>query len=138
MNAIDISPDYKAIYSKVKERFVQSKYFNYGACDETYYTLRVFETAKEIIHRLNKKVNVSLILVSAILHDVGKSKINLSKVFLNNRKSSPGRLSAKTCIKRNCFLERRAYIRGFYTDLPEYHLIKLQNCNCLKHQPNKD
>ncbi len=90
MNAIDINPDYKAIYNKVKEQFVQSKYFNYGACDETYYTLKVFETAKKIMRRLHKNVNVSLILVSAILHDVGKSYINLSLVFSNNHKLPNG------------------------------------------------
>jgi len=48
MNSIDKNPNYKQIYKFVKDKFNKTTYFKNGPFDETYYTLRVYESAKEI------------------------------------------------------------------------------------------
>ncbi len=85
MNSTDKKPDYKQIYAFVKDKFEKTNHFKHGPFDETYYTLRVYESAKKIINKLNKKVKREQILVAAILHDIGKIKLKPSKLF--NRKS---------------------------------------------------
>lgn len=72
--------NYKQIYCLVKKIFDETGFFNYSAWDETYYTLRVYETAKKIIDLVEEKVDEELILVSALLHDIGKSKINFDNI----------------------------------------------------------
>lgn len=81
MNQIDKNPDYKEIYNIVKELFEASEHFYFGPFDETYYSLRVYETSKEIIALLNSEVNVRMVLIAAILHDVGKTTLDTVKVF---------------------------------------------------------
>jgi putative nucleotidyltransferase with HDIG domain len=81
MNAIDKNPNYKEIYNIVKDLFESTEHFYYGPFDETYYSLRVYETCKEIIKELEQEVPVQIILVAAILHDIGKTKTDPSKVF---------------------------------------------------------
>lgn len=81
MNSIDKTPNYKEIYHIVKGLFESSDHFYYGPFDETYYSLRVYESSKEIMGKLNQKISVPVVLVASILHDVGKTKINTSKVF---------------------------------------------------------
>jgi len=86
MNNIDKNPDYKKMYSFVCDLFKASGHFYYGPHDETYYSLKVFETSKELIKKIDEKVNVPLILVASILHDVGKAKLDFSKVYLSEKK----------------------------------------------------
>ncbi len=81
MNSIDKRPDYKLIYQFVRDKFNKTNYFRHGPFDETYYTLRVYESAREIIKKLNRTVKKEQVLVAAILHDVGKIKLKTSKVF---------------------------------------------------------
>ncbi len=81
MNQIDENPNYKEIYNIVKGLFEASEHFYFGPFDETYYSLRVYETSKEIIDLLDQKINVQLVLVAAILHDVGKTTLDTVKVF---------------------------------------------------------
>lgn len=81
MNNIDKNPNYKKIYLIVKEKFDKSSHFNHGPFDETYYTMRVYESAKEVVSKLNKKVRVQQLLVAAILHDIGKVNLKSSKLF---------------------------------------------------------
>lgn len=81
MNKIDFEPSYKKIYNIVKEKFDRTKHFNYGPFDETYYTMRVYESAKEIIKYVHRPVKVQQILTAAILHDIGKIKLMPSKLF---------------------------------------------------------
>ena len=81
MNQIDENPNYKEIYNVVKGLFEASEHFYFGHFDETYYSLRVYETSKEIIALLNSEVNVQMVLVAAILHDVGKTTLDTVKVF---------------------------------------------------------
>ena len=73
--------NYKKIYNFVKGEYEKTKDFKHGPFDETYYTLRVYESAKEIISKLKKKVNVEQILVAALFHDIGKTKLDCSKLF---------------------------------------------------------
>lgn len=81
MNPIDEKPDYKEIYKIVKNLFESTEHFYYGPFDETYYSLRVYESSKEIMNKLNPKISRSVVLVASILHDIGKTKINTAKVF---------------------------------------------------------
>ncbi len=81
MNSIDKKPNYKQIYKFVKDKFDKTTHFKHGPFDETYYTLRVYESAKEIIKKLNKKVKKEQLLVATILHDIGKIKLKSGKMF---------------------------------------------------------
>jgi len=81
MNSIDKNPNYKQIYKFVKDKFDRTTHFKHGPFDETYYTLRVYESAKEIIGKLNKSVKKEQVLVACILHDIGKIKLKPSKMF---------------------------------------------------------
>ena len=76
MNNLDKNPNYKKIYQFVSEKFKKTYFFWNGPLDETYFTLRVYETAKELISKINQPVNKELVLASAILHDIGKIKLN--------------------------------------------------------------
>ena len=80
MNSIDKNPDYKKIYKFVKDKFDRTTHFKHGPFDETYFTLRVYESAKEIISKLNKDINKEQVLVACILHDIGKIKLKASKM----------------------------------------------------------
>jgi len=81
MNKIDQKPSYKKIYEIVKDKFDRTKHFNYGPFDETYYTMRVYESAKEIIKGLRRNIKTEQVLVAAILHDIGKTRLKSSKLF---------------------------------------------------------
>lgn len=86
MNPKDKKPNYKKIYTFVKEKFDKTNHFYHGPFDETYYTLRVFEEAKNIIQELKeKKIKKEEVLTAAILHDVGKTKLKASKLFYGTR-----------------------------------------------------
>jgi len=86
MNTIDRHPDYCGIYRQVKAKFDSTEHFYHGPYDETYYSMRVYETAKEIISLLRpKKVKVQQVLVAAICHDLGKTRLNARKMFGRDR-----------------------------------------------------
>lgn len=80
MNSTDKKPDYKAMYEFTSDKFKKTKLFYHGPFDETYYTLRVYETAKEIIKSIKIPCKKQVILTSAILHDIGKSKLKHRKL----------------------------------------------------------
>ena len=84
MNSIDNKPNYKQIYEFVKDKFDKTTHFKHGPFDETYYTLRVYESAKEIMNKLNLKIKKEPLLAAAILHDIGKIKLKSSKMFRKN------------------------------------------------------
>jgi len=75
MNKRDANPDYKKIYCIVRDLFNKTSHFRHGPYDETFYTMRVYETAKEIIKKLNKKCEINVILTAALLHDIGKIRL---------------------------------------------------------------
>ena len=80
MNATDKKPDYKAIYEIVSKRFHKAGHFMHGPFDETFFTMRVYETAKDIIKKLKKKCKKQQILTACLLHDIGKIKLKMHKV----------------------------------------------------------
>ncbi|MDD4353846.1 MAG: HD domain-containing protein [Candidatus Nanoarchaeia archaeon] len=91
MNELDKNPNYKILWNEAKKLFKESGFFSYGCYDETFCTIRVFETAKEIMKILkNKNFNEQVVLVASIFHDVGKAKININKVFNKNGEDKKG------------------------------------------------
>ena len=84
MNKIDKNPDYKKIYGFVKEKFHKTPHFSHGPFDETFYTLRVYESVKDIISRMEEKVKKQQLLTASLLHDIGKIKLKPSKLFSKN------------------------------------------------------
>jgi len=74
-------PNYKELYDMVVEMYDQVDFLSHGPFDETYYTLRVFNVAEKIMNQLDEKVNKEVVLVSALLHDVGKIKLDFNRVF---------------------------------------------------------
>jgi len=69
-------PDYKKLYEIVCDLYSDTEHFYYGQWDETFYTLRVFETCKTLIKRTRNKVEEDIILTAAIFHDIGKTKLD--------------------------------------------------------------
>ncbi|MCF2142388.1 MAG: HD domain-containing protein [Candidatus Heimdallarchaeota archaeon] len=69
-------PDYKKLYEIVCDLYANSEHFYYGQWDETFFTLRVFETCKELIQKTRLKVNKDVILTAALFHDIGKTKLD--------------------------------------------------------------
>ncbi len=84
-NSVDKNPNYKQLYKKVASLFAKTNAFSHGPFDESYYTLRVYETSRKIIKKLKSAdVRENVILTAAILHDVGKVKLRVSKLFDKN------------------------------------------------------
>ncbi len=81
MNKKDKNPDYKRLYSIVCGLFNKTQHFKHGPWDETYFTLRVFESAKEIMKLVKGKYHKQAILAAAILHDVGKTKLDMENIL---------------------------------------------------------
>lgn len=84
MNVIDKKPNYKEVYSFIKERFSKTQLFSYGPFDETFYSMRVYETAKTILKLMNRSHKKQQILVACILHDIGKYNLKTSKLVTHN------------------------------------------------------
>ena len=72
-------PDYKKLFEIVCDLYSDTEHFYYGQWDETFYTLRVFETSKILIKRSRVKVEEDIILTAAIFHDIGKTKLDTEK-----------------------------------------------------------
>ena len=85
MNSIDKEPNYKKIYSFIKENFEKTNYFSHGAFDETYFSMRVYESSKKIMSEIKQAINKEVVLVGAILHDIGKIKLKTSILFKANK-----------------------------------------------------
>lgn len=71
-----MEPDYKKLYEIVCDLYSDTEHFYYGQWDETFFTLRVFETCKKLIKRTRTKVDEAIVLTAAIFHDVGKTKLD--------------------------------------------------------------
>ena len=95
MNSIDKNPNYKQLYQIVMEKFKKTYFFWNGPLDETFFTLRVYETAKELILKINLPVDKELILVSAILHDIGKINLNEETLKLKGTKDEKVKIEWK-------------------------------------------
>jgi HD superfamily phosphodiesterase len=85
MNEADKRPDYKKLYRIACSYFEKKKgHFASGPLDETFFTLRVFETAKDLIKLIKVKAKEKEILTATLLHDIGKSKLNIKKIITKN------------------------------------------------------
>lgn len=80
-----MKPDYKDIYNEVVRRFKETSWYGSGPFDETLYTLRVYKMAREIGGRL-EDLNLSLLLVASLLHDIGKTDLDVDKMFLGDKR----------------------------------------------------
>lgn len=69
-------PDYKKLYEIVCDLYSNTEHFYYGQWDETFFTLRVFETCKDLIKKSNANIEDKVILTAAIFHDIGKIKLD--------------------------------------------------------------
>ncbi len=89
MNNADKHPDYRKMYSIIKKLFEKTEHFKHGPYDETFFTTRVYETAKELIkHFLG--CHKEEVLVASVLHDVGKSRLDSSKLIKDFKKLESG------------------------------------------------
>lgn len=68
--------DYRKLYEIVCDLYSNTEHFYYGQWDETFFTLRVFETCKDLIKKSKEDVDEEVILTAAIFHDVGKTELN--------------------------------------------------------------
>ncbi|MFC1753231.1 HD domain-containing protein [Thermoproteota archaeon] len=84
MNDIDKKPDYKGIYQYVCAGFNKTRLFYHGPFDETFYTLRVYESAKDIMKHV--KCGKQEVLVACLLHDIGKTKLKHSLIIHKGQK----------------------------------------------------
>ncbi len=91
MNEKDARPDYKKLYRSACKFYKKTVYFWFGDFDETFFSMRVFETAKDIISLLDVPVKKSVVLTATILHDIGKSEIDEQFVF-NSLSHGKGRM----------------------------------------------
>ncbi|NHJ31452.1 MAG: HD domain-containing protein [Asgard group archaeon] len=82
-------PDYKKLYEIVCDLYSDTEHFYYGQWDETFYTLRVFETCRMLIKRSRIKVEEEIILTAAIFHDIGKTKLDTEKKIKNQWDKHP-------------------------------------------------
>ena len=69
------------MYKFVSDKYLKTNHFGHGPFDETFYSMRVYETAKEIISLLKENVHVQQVLVACILHDIGKVNLKVSKIL---------------------------------------------------------
>ena len=65
-------PDYKKLYEIICDLYSNTEHFYYSQWDETFYTLRVFETCKTLIKKSYRKIDKEVILTAAIFHDTEK------------------------------------------------------------------
>ena len=113
---IDENPDYKKLYSILVKTFSDYGYFDYGHNDETFCSMRVFETAKDLIKRIDVDVDVEVILTASILHDIGKSDLDLEII---KSESNPDRTKIfETHVKKSVplvkeILEKEGYSSDF-------------------------
>lgn len=82
---------YKRVYEKVVSLYKTNKHFYSGPHDETFFSLRVYETAKKIIAGIDEQVREEEILLACILHDIGKIKIDADMLFSLDDKNASGR-----------------------------------------------
>jgi putative nucleotidyltransferase with HDIG domain len=78
-------PNYKKIYGFIKSKFNKTEYFSHGPFDETFYSLLVYQTAKELINNIvDTQVREDIVLTAALMHDIGKTKLDTTKIFDKN------------------------------------------------------
>lgn len=74
-------PDYKEIYEYIVREYKNTKYFGHGPFDESFYSLLVYENCRLIIRKAGLSVNEEIVLTAALLHDIGKIRLDTSNLF---------------------------------------------------------
>lgn len=119
-----MEPDFKRLYEIVCDLYSNTMHFYYGQWDETFYTLRVFETCKELIKKYKKEVNEEVILTAAIFHDVGKTKLDTEEKIKKDWDNHPkfGAKITREILRKegfeNAFIERVANLVKHHDDRP--------------------
>ncbi|HUT81902.1 MAG TPA: HD domain-containing protein [Candidatus Bathyarchaeia archaeon] len=117
-------PDYKKLYEIVCDLYSDTDHFYYGQWDETFYTLRVFETCKTLIRKTNAKVEEEFILTAAIFHDVGKTILDTEEKIKEEWDKHPiyGAEVTRKILKEqgfeNEFIEQVVYLVKHHDDRP--------------------
>ncbi|NPE09106.1 MAG: HD domain-containing protein [Asgard group archaeon] len=117
-------PDYKKLYEIVCDLYSDTDHFYYGQWDETFYTLRVFETCKMLIKRTRNKIEEEIILTAAIFHDIGKTKLDTEKKIKNEWDTHPNygaEITRKILRKQgysNGFVEKVVYLVKHHDNRP--------------------
>lgn len=125
MNGKDAQPNYKQLYAVACEFFNKTNYFWYGTFDETFFSMRVFETAKMIISKIKQPVKENVVLTATLLHDIGKSKIDEKLVFntfSEDHMTKTGKTEFKTHPKKSVplaekVLNEMGHSKEFITDV---------------------
>ncbi|NHJ47214.1 MAG: HD domain-containing protein [Asgard group archaeon] len=119
-----MEPDYKKLYEIVCDLYSDTDHFYYGQWDETFFTLRVFETCKQLIKKTKTKVDEAIILTAAIFHDVGKTKLDTEKKIKGEWDKHPiygAELTRKILNEQgfdNGFIEKVVYLVKHHDDRP--------------------
>ncbi len=119
-----MEPDYKKLYEIVCDLYSDTEHFYYGQWDETFFTLRVFETCKELIKRTRAKIDESIVLTAAIFHDVGKTKLDTEQKIKGNWDKHPiygAEITREILTEQgfsNDFVEKVVYLVKHHDDRP--------------------
>ncbi|MHA1212571.1 MAG: HD domain-containing protein [Candidatus Heimdallarchaeota archaeon] len=119
-----MQPDYKTLYEIVCDLYSNTEHFYYGQWDETFYTLRVFETCKNLIKKTRLKAEAEIILTAAIFHDVGKTKLDTENKIREEWDRHPiygAEITREILTQqgfRNEFVEKVVYLVKHHDDRP--------------------
>lgn len=128
--------DYKKLYGIVCDLYSNTNHFYYGQWDETFYTLRVFETCKILIKKAKMKVDEEIILTAAIFHDIGKTKLDTENKIKKEWDSHPiygAEITRKILTEQgfdNEFIERVVNLVKHHDDRPGK--VEMVRCDELK------
>lgn len=117
-------PDYKKLYEIVCDLYSDTDHFYYGQWDETFYTLRVFETCKQLIKKIRSNIDEEIVLTAALFHDVGKTKLDTEEKIKEEWDEHPtyGAEIARKILRDqgfdNDFIEKVAYLVKHHVDRP--------------------
>lgn len=119
-----MQPDYKKLYEIVCDLYSNTEHFYYGQWDETFYTLRVFETCKDLMKKSYSKYNKEVILTAAIFHDIGKIKLDTEEKIKEEWDKHPiyGAEITREILREqgfeNEFIEQVVYLVKHHDDRP--------------------
>ncbi|MHA1440787.1 MAG: HD domain-containing protein [Candidatus Heimdallarchaeota archaeon] len=112
--------NYRKLYEIVCDLYSSTDHFYYGQWDETFFTLRVFETCKDLIKKSKEDLEEEVILTAAIFHDVGKTELDTEEKIKKNWDNHP-KLGAKLTRR---ILKEQGYENEFIdkvVDLVKHH-----------------
>ncbi|NHJ87515.1 MAG: HD domain-containing protein [Asgard group archaeon] len=117
-------PNYKRLYEIVCDLYSDTDHFYYGQWDETFFTLRVFETCKELIKKNRAKLEDDVILTAAIFHDIGKTKLDTEEKIQEewDKHSIYGSELTREILEKedfsNDFIDKVVYLVKHHDDRP--------------------